>query len=338
MKNSKKGHGIALFSSGLDSTLAILLILRQEIEVTALTFMTHFGCNLYDSSSCVQDPTSLANRFGFAVKMMHLGHEFIEIVRNPKHGHGKNMNPCIDCRILMLKEAKKYMEMVQADFVFTGEVVGQRPMSQHKPQLNLIAKEADLAGRLVRPLSARILPETEPEKSGLLDRMKLENISGRSRKRQLEMAERFNLEDYPTPAAGCLLTDRGYSKRLRDLFAHQENVDFDDLNLLRVGRHFRIGDKTKLIVGRNEEENEKILKYRKSGDYILEARDTGSPLTLIKGTTNEMTIKMAAAITARYCDLKRADTVEVSCFSNDSESRTIMTSPEKDDYLDKIRI
>ncbi len=334
---SHRGHGIALFSGGLDSALAILLVMQQDIDVTALMFMTHFGCDINDKSSCSHDPSAVAEKFGFAVKMVHLGHKFVDIVRNPKYGHGKNMNPCIDCRILMLSEAKQFMEITGADFVFTGEVLAQRPMSQHRRQLGIVERDSGLTGRLVRPLSAKLLDPTEPELSGLLDRERLENIAGRSRRRQMELADKFGLEDYPSPAAGCLLTDVGYSRRLRDLFSHQEIVDFNDLNLLKTGRHFRLDVRSKLIVGRNQEENEKIERYVTNGDWLFEAKDCGSPLVLLRGDPTEANITLGAAITARYCDMKYAPEVTIT-FSHGEESRTITVAPLAENILDEHRI
>lgn len=335
---SEKGHAVALFSGGLDSALAVLLILRQNIKVTALTFMTHFGCDITDKSSCAQDSSDMSEKFGFTVKMVHLGHQFVEIVKNPKYGHGKNMNPCIDCRILMLRQAKQFMDTVGADFIFTGEVIGQRPMSQRRPQLDTVLRDSELAGKLVRPLSAKLLPPTEPELSGLLDREKLERISGRSRKRQMELARELGLEDYPSPAGGCLLTDVGYSRRLRDLLNYKPDVDFDDLNLLKVGRHFRLDEKTKIVSGRNEEENNKIERYRKNGEWMFEAKDTGSPITLLKGELTEASIQAAAAITARYCRLKNSSEVTISYFRDGDEGRNIAVAPESEMILNDRRI
>ncbi|MFH1699239.1 MAG: hypothetical protein ABIE07_01525 [Candidatus Zixiibacteriota bacterium] len=335
---AKKGHGIALFSGGLDSALAILMVMRQNVEVTALSFMNHFGCDITDKSSCSKDPYPIAEKFGFTVKMVHLGHQFVDIVRNPKYGHGRNMNPCIDCRILMLREAKTFMELVGADFVFTGEVVGQRPMSQYKPQLALILRESGLGDKLVRPLSAKLLPETLPERMGILDRKQLGDINGRSRKAQMELADKYGLENYPGSAAGCLLTDAGYSKRLRDYFSHQEQVDFNELNLLRIGRHFRIDENTKIIVGRDEKENDKIEKLRKPDEWLFEARDTGSPITLVKGTISDEIISTAAAITARYCRARNEKTVNISFWTSEGNLRTINAQPTSDEYLKKIRL
>jgi tRNA-specific 2-thiouridylase len=297
---AKRGHAIALFSGGLDSALAILLVLRQNIEVTAITFMTHFGCDLGDRSSCGSDPFPTAEKFDFNVKLMHLGQKFVNIVASPKFGRGKEMNVCIDCRILMLSEAKALMELVNADFIITGEVMGQRPFSQVKDKLRLTENEAGVKGKLLRPLSAKLLPPTEAELSGLIDREQLEGIKGRSRKRQIELARQFGLEDYPSPAGGCLLTDHGYSNRLRDLLAHTDRMTFDDLNLLKTGRHFRLDNATKVIVGRNDSENRQLTGMIKDHYYRLELLDVSSPLTLLVGNATEQNLRLAGAITARY--------------------------------------
>ncbi|UCC44974.1 MAG: tRNA 4-thiouridine(8) synthase ThiI, partial [Candidatus Zixiibacteriota bacterium] len=221
-----------------------------------------------------------------------------------------------DCRILMLKEARTYMEMISADFLITGEVLGQRPLSQVRPMLDLVMKEAGVKDILLRPLSAKRLPPTKPEREGLVDREQLEGITGRGRKRQLELAEEFGLEDYPTPAGGCLLTDKGYSNRLRDLLAHTERLTFDDLNLLRVGRHFRVNPETKVIVGRDEADNNLIDAYRREHHIRLEAMDIGSPVTLLVGPNTEENIRMAAMLTARYSSARNQPQVVVTVEEN----------------------
>jgi tRNA U34 2-thiouridine synthase MnmA/TrmU len=334
--HEKRGHAVALFSGGLDSALAILLMLRQNIEVTALTFMTHFGCDLGDRSSCGSNPYPAAEKFGFNVKLMHLGQKFVDIVENPRFGRGKNMNVCTDCRILMLNEAKEFMEMINADFIITGEVMGQRPMSQVRNKMNLIEKETKLRGKLVRPMSAKLLPPTEPELNGMLDRDKLEGIQGRSRKRQLELAAEFGLDDYPSPASGCLLTDAGYSNRLRDLLAHTGRLTFDDLNLLRVGRHFRIDSRTKVIVGRDESENKQLLSLRKPEHVHLEALGVGSPVTLVIGDTSEGNLQKAAMITARYTAAKHLP--EVSITVMDGSDTAVTVPPARDEDLQQVVI
>ena len=186
-----KRKAIALFSGGLDSTLAILLIQKQNIDVLAITFLTDFGCDISDYSSCSKNPGPAAAKFGFSLKLCHLGQKFIEIVKKPHHGHGKNMNPCIDCRILMLQEAGVLMEMVGADFVLTGEVLGQRPMSQQRNTLSLIERESGLKGLIVRPLSAQLMPITIPEAHGIIDRDRLLAMKGRTRKPQMELARKL---------------------------------------------------------------------------------------------------------------------------------------------------
>ena len=189
------------------------------------------------------------------------------MLRNPKYGYGKNMNPCIDCKIFMIKKAKKYAKEIGADFIFTGEVLGERPKSQHYPALRIIEEESGLKGKLLRPLSAKLLPETEAEKKGLVNRAKLLSIQGRSRKPQFQLAKEYGITCYPSPAGGCLLTCEEYSKKLRDLLAHKKRVSMADVALLRVGRHFRLG-KNKIIVGRNEAEN-KIFNATQNTKRIL---------------------------------------------------------------------
>ena len=316
-----RGHAVALYSGGLDSTLAVLLILRQDIRVTALTMMTHFGCDLSDRSGCGSNPYPAAEKFGFEVRLMHLGQKFVDIVRQPRFGRGKNMNPCTDCRILMLSEAKEFMQMVGADFIITGEVLGQRPMSQVKDKLNLTLKQAGLVGRVLRPLSAKLLPPTEAELSGLVDREKLEAISGRGRSRQMELAKELGVVQYRTPASGCLLTDPGYSRRLRDLMDHEKLTRFADLNLLRVGRHFRLDAMTKAIVGRNEADNRQILAQMEPDHIKLEAMGIGSPITLLIGNASDENILKAARLTARYSNGRAGSEVEITVTSAGSERK-----------------
>jgi len=325
-------HAIALFSGGLDSALAVLLVLRQNVEVTALTFMTAFGCDLSDRSSCGHNPFPAAERFGFRVKLMNLGQDYMEMVRKPRYGYGKNMNPCVDCRIMMLSQAKAYMEMVGADFVITGEVMGQRPFSQVKDKLALTEREAGLEGLLLRPLSAQLLPPTIPEQRGWVRREELGAIHGRSRKAQMELAKELGLDDYPSPASGCLLTDPAYSVRLRDLFTHEEFVDTSDLNLLRTGRQFRLSPRCKAIVGRNAEDNRRIAANARKGDVLLEVRGTGSPLTLVRGGASEADIQTAAEITARYSDARTSPVVTVSVARDDDVAELTVTPAGAEDY------
>ncbi len=334
----KRPKAIALLSGGLDSTLAVLIMLREGVDVTAVTFLTHFGCDITDSSSCSRDPLPAAERFGFQVKLCHLADKFLEIVKNPKYGHGKNMNPCIDCRILMLKEAKALMEMIGADFVVTGEVLGQRPMSQRRECFPLIDREAGLEGLVLRPLSAKLLPPTIPEKQGLVNREHLYGIRGRSRKVQMALAEEFGLDDYPSPAGGCLLTDPIYSLRLQDLLQQNPDPSLKEINLLRIGRHFRLSPICKAIVGRNKQENEQILALAEETDTLMKVPGVGSPVTLLSGQGDTNAILLAASITGRYSDARDQTEVSVLVYTKAGEEYTLNVSPAEDTLLESLRI
>ena len=328
---------VALFSGGLDSTLAILVMQKQNIDVLAITFLTDFGCEIGDSSSYAKNPGPAAARLGFDIKLCHLGQKFIEIVKKPRHGHGRNMNPCIDCRILMLREAGAYMEIVGADFVITGEVLGQRPMSQLRNTLNLIERESGLAGLIVRPLSARLLPVTVPEARGIIDRERLLAISGRTRKPQMALAREFNLTDYPAPAGGCLLTDPIYSRRLRDLLYATPDPGSADLGLLRLGRHFRPSGTCKIIVGRNEAENIALEKMQRPGDILLQVAGAGSPLALLTGPDARKHIDLGASLCARYSDLKHRAEVLVG-ITGGTGSALVRSRPAGEDIIEQYRI
>jgi tRNA-specific 2-thiouridylase len=295
----RETRAIALLSGGLDSTLAVKLILDQGIEVEALNFVTPF-CNCNREGRC--EAQHVGDRFDTPVKVIGLVEEFFQVVREPRYGYGSGMNPCLDCRILMFSRARERMEEVGAAFVFTGEVLGERPMSQRREAMRLIEREAGLDGRLLRPLSARLLPPTIPEKEGLVDRDKLMAIEGRSRKPQMALAEQYHINDYPCPAGGCRLTDPGFARRMRDLVRHKEDFDLNDVNLLKLGRHFRLSPEAKAVVGRDQEENHRILALAKEGDILFEVQGWGSPITLLRGQANEKEIHLAAAITVRYSD------------------------------------
>ncbi len=334
---SIKHKAIALFSGGLDSTLAIITMLRQGIDVTAITFLTHFGCDISDKSSCSKDPFSAAEKFGFTVKLCHLADKFIEIVKNPKHGHGRNMNPCIDCRILMLKEAKELMSMTGADFIITGEVVSQRPMSQMRNTIYMIDKEAGVTGIVLRPLSAKLLEPTLPETKGIVDRERLYGFHGRSRKPQMELAKEFGLTEYPMPASGCLLTEQNYSYLVSELLEHSPSLSLNDLNLLRLGRHFRMSPTCKAIVGRDEKENDMLEQFAGDDDYLMKVEDFGSPITFLSGECEEAFIPLAASICARYSDARHLPEVTVTVF-NKTTSYTLKVAAADESLLETCRI
>jgi tRNA U34 2-thiouridine synthase MnmA/TrmU len=328
---------IALFSGGLDSSLAILAIIKQGIDVTAITFLNHFGCNIGDRSSCSKDPFSASIKFGFKVKLAHLSDRFMEIVKNPKFGHGKNMNPCIDCRILMLKEAMEMMKMTGADFLVTGEVLGQRPMSQRRDTFPVIDREAGVTGYVLRPLSAKLMKPTIPEERGIINRELLYDFNGRSRKPQMALAREFGLTDYAAPAGGCLLTDPIYSYRLKELFEDCADPDSRDINLLRIGRHFRVSPGSKIIVGRNMEENRSLKLIADPDNYMMTVEGHGSPTTLITGVPNEETLNAAASLCARYSDARDFDIVKVTVYRK-NESFFMEVSPADSDKISSFRI
>jgi tRNA-uridine 2-sulfurtransferase len=243
-----------------------------------------------------------AEALGIEYQSVPKGEEFIEVVRNPKHGYGQGLNPCIDCKIFILRKAKELMQELGVNFVITGEVLGQRPMSQHRRALQIIEKESGLEGLIVRPLSAQHFEETIPEKEGWINREEMLAIHGRSRKEQLNLAENFNIDTYSCGGGGCLLTEKQYAIKLKDLFDHQEVVKYKDLLVLKNGRHFRVNEQTKIIVGRNQRENEMLFYSKKADEFYFEVPDTGSPVTVLQGMNNQENIETAAQLTAYYSD------------------------------------
>lgn len=272
---------IALLSGGLDSIVAIKLIKEQGIDVIALNFTSPFCTCTKKDSSC-SSAAAAAKQLSVPLKVVAKGMDYFKVVENPKFGYGSAMNPCIDCRIYLMKKAREVMEAEGASFIISGEVVGQRPMSQRKDTLRLIEKEAMVEGLLLRPLSAKLLPETLPEKMGSVDRNKLLAISGRGRKAQMEIASNSEI-DYPCPAGGCLLTDKNIARRLKDLFTYKKDYSIDDIKLLKIGRHFRLSPTCKIIVARNEEEGKKIsLFFNDKTDLLLQCVEPKGPVALIK--------------------------------------------------------
>jgi len=323
---SKKIKAIGLLSGGLDSTLAVKILVDMGIDVTALNFISPFCACTH--KGCKHEATRIANEFGIEIKVLSKGSDYLDVVRNPKHGYGKNMNPCIDCRIFMLKKTKQYMEEIGASFIFTGEVLGQRPMSQRKSPMLSIEKEAGLEGLILRPLSARLLKPTIPELKGWVDREALLEISGRSRKPQFQLADRLGIKDFNCPAGGCRLTDAKFALRLKESFTHGEST-MRDVRLLKYGRHFRLPGGAKVIVGRNEKENAVIVSQAEESELLLETMDCGSPVTLLKGSdrnTNGKDLEMAASLCVTYskCD---HDVPRVRIFDKKGFEKTISSGP-----------
>ncbi len=331
---------IALISGGLDSALAARLIKEQGIEIIALNFKTIFClCDRKTSSGCTNHAYQVANNLGIDLKVINITDEFLKIIENPKHGYGSNMNPCIDCRILKFRKAKEIMQEVGASFIITGEVLGQRPMSQYRHALNIIDKESELEGLVLRPLSAKLLQETIPEKEGWVSKDKLLNFSGRTRKPQIELAKRLDIKDYPCPAGGCLLTDPEFSKRLEELIKHQE-LNLDNVELLKIGRHFRLAPNTKLVVGRDEKENGRLLDLAKENDYLFfPNEELAGPTSLGRGVFSEESVKLSCSITSRYCDLNGQAQAEIIYRRvPQAEENKISVAVAKENLLADLRI
>ena len=315
--------GIGLISGGLDSILAARILMEQGIRVIGISFKTPF----FGPARAVR----ASEKIGFELRVEDISQEHIEMVRNPKHGYGKNMNPCIDCHGLMFRHAGRIMESEGADFLFSGEVLDERPMSQNYRSLMVVAEESAYAEYIIRPLSAKLLPASKPEKEGKVDRERFLDIRGRSRKRQMELAKEFGITDYPSPAGGCLLTEVGFSKRLKDLFEHGKEASVRDVELLRFGRHMRLSEKAKVIVGRNEQENNEISARAGTEDIVIEATGYPGPIGVICGQAEEEIIKRACAICARYSDAPKDAEVSVAVKGGGREGQVLVRVADEEE-------
>jgi tRNA U34 2-thiouridine synthase MnmA/TrmU len=331
---------IGLLSGGVDSALATRIMKKLGFGIIALNFMSPFCNCTHKDHGCKNEAKRLADELGIPARLEYMGQAYIDIVRNPKFGHGKNMNPCVDCRVMIFRRAKEIMEEEGAAFIFTGEVVGQRSMSQKIDRMMIIEKEAGLAGMVVRPLSAKLLPPTTPEKKGLIDRETMLAIHGKSRKDQFRISrEEFGVTDNLCSSGGCLLTDPSFAVRMKDLLAHDDSADVKDARLLRLGRHYRVSDSLKLIVGRNEEENEKLLRMAEKEDFIFYPVDGRGPTTLVKGKLDRELIALAGSVTARYCDVHDDGAAKIGYRMKGSENAwTALCEPASEETLRKFRL
>ncbi|HTF99316.1 MAG TPA: hypothetical protein VK654_01860 [Nitrospirota bacterium] len=272
---------IALISGGLDSILAAKVVMEMGFAVSGIYFTSAFskayGNEKQTHAACV------SKAVGIELHIFDMGQAYIELIRNPVHGYGKNSNPCIDCKIFMLKQAGAMMRELDAPFVVTGEVLGQRPMSQRRDTFHIIERDADMRGKILRPLSATLLPPTKAEQDGLIEREKLLGISGRSRAIQLQLAERYGISGFSAPAGGCLLTDKNFSDKLRDLFIEKSSITSDDIRLLTMGRHFRIDPGNKVVLGRNNRENRMLMDLAPSGYHLFMPHGFPGPVALLSG-------------------------------------------------------
>ena len=332
MTEEKKKKVVALLSGGLDSQLAIKMMQEQGFDVSAVAIKTPF-CDFDCGRGCGFEIRERADDLDVNLKTVYLGDEYIEMLKHPKHGIGAGFNPCIDCRSMMFDAAKKHMEEIGAEFIISGEVLGQRPMSQHGPALRTIENESDLVGKIVRPLSAALLPETDPEKDGLIKRENLGMIRGRTRRGQLDMAKKYGIENPPNAGGGCLLTEPHFGIKAKDLFSHTKNPTINDIDLLKIGRHFRLDEETKFIVGRNKDENEMIKAIALPGDILLEAKDFVGPVSILRGSNAKQHLKFASSITLRYSDAPNNEQVIVSIRDNDLVEEIASKSAEEDSYI-----
>ena len=332
MTEEKKKKVVALLSGGLDSQLAIKMMQEQGFDVSAVAIKTPF-CDFDCGRGCGFEIRERADDLDVNLKTVYLGDEYIEMLKHPKHGIGAGFNPCIDCRSMMFDAAKKHMEEIGAEFIISGEVLGQRPMSQHAPALRTIENESDLVGKIVRPLSAALLPETDPEKDGLIKRENLGMIRGRTRRGQLDMAKEYGIENPPNAGGGCLLTEPHFGIKAKDLFSHTKNPTINDIDLLKIGRHFRLDEETKFIVGRNKDENEMIKAISLPGDILLEAKDFVGPVSILRGSNAKQHLKFASSITLRYSDAPNNEQAIVSIRDNDLVEEIASKSAEEDSYI-----
>jgi len=330
-------RAFALISGGLDSALAAKLIQKQGIEVIGLRFHIPFFTRAKNNSSAPNN--AFLSSLGINIQTVDISQEYLEVLMNPRYGYGSNMNPCVDCKIFMLKKAKELMPQYDAQFVVTGEVLGQRPMSQNRQMLDVISKRSGLQDLLLRPLSAKLLLETKAEKEGWVKREALLSINGRGRHEQVELAAGLGIKDYPQPAGGCLLTDPQFSLRLKDLISHNE-LNLSNVELLKIGRHFRISPGAKLIVGRDQNEDEELLKIAKDSDYLFfPNEELAGPTCLGRGVFDEKLIQLSANMACRYCDLEGSLQADICWkYLPDEEINTIKAVTAEEQALNNLRI
>ena len=315
---------MGLCSGGLDSMLAGLILRDQGIDVEWVTFETPFF-----SSARARKASKLT---GIPLTVKSITDEYLKMLSNPPGGYGKYMNPCLDCHAMMFKIAGDMMNERKVDFLFSGEVLGQRPMSQTRPSLRYVEKHSGYDGYILRPLCAKRLAETIPEKKGLVNREQLLDLAGRSRKTQIKLAQSYGITEYPTPAGGCLLTDKGFSRRLRDLFDHQSTWTENELHLLKFGRHLRVNENTKIIIGRTQDDNQNILNYHDPGtDTVLKVKEYPGPITLVPRGSSKEILTLAASICVGYSKAPSLSPVEVSVSNpKNSQTITVLGIPPKD--------
>ncbi len=321
----KTMKALGITSGGLDSTLAALVLKQQGIDILLVCFVTPF----FTSDHAVKSSEAI----GMPLKVVDITRRHLKLLKNPPHGFGSGMNPCIDCHALMLRTAGEMLKQEGALFVFSGEVLGQRPFSQNRPALATVAGTSGLGDLLLRPLSAKLLPVTLPEREGWVDRERLLSISGRSRKPQMELARQFGFTDFPTPAGGCLLTEEVFSRRLKDLFSLDPDPEVRKIELLKVGRQYRLDENVRLVVGRNEKDNERIRILAGPRDTLFSCSDYPGPTALVSEGCADSIKVLAAEICASYCDAPLHATVTLDEEHGSATGTRTVVAKRKEDFL-----
>ncbi|HPX61518.1 MAG TPA: hypothetical protein PLN25_07100 [Deltaproteobacteria bacterium] len=333
-----KHKAVALISGGLDSILAAKLMLDMGIEVFGINFIMPFDRPGSDTASRQDWATRSASSLGIPLQSVPLGLDYMEMVRRPLHGYGKAINPCVDCHIFFLKKAGEHMRSIGADFLVTGEVIGQRPMSQRRDSMMLIERESGYAGLVLRPLSARYFEPTIPEQNGWVDRDRLPGIKGRSRQSQFQLAAACGITEYPNPAGGCLLTELSFVPKVKDVFDHSSELEMRDFHLLKSGRHFRIGQHTKLILGRNEADNHNLEAAFQPNDTAICWMDGNTPLGLITGVQDQACLELAMRILLRYTKAGRDSACRIMVRHNNTQQTRTVTHDISENEVASYRI
>ncbi|MEO0081007.1 MAG: tRNA 4-thiouridine(8) synthase ThiI [candidate division WOR-3 bacterium] len=308
---SRRSKAVGLFSGGLDSILATKLMTEQGIEVIALHFRVPFPAPPHEFSD--ERLRQIAESAGASLVSVDVGEDYLDIVKAPTHGYSRGMAPCVDCMLYMLVKARELAQQTRSDFVFTGEVLGQRAHCQNKRSLKLLGREARVEGRLLRPLSAKLLEPTIPELTGIVRRERLLDLKGHGRRRQIRLASEFGILDYPMPTGGCLLIDANFGARVKDA-ATFDQLKPADRQLLSVGRHFRLESGAKVVVGRNQDENEQLEKLKLADDVVCKPAEVVGPVVLVRGgRKTKRDVEVAARLCARYADAPAGKAVAVAC-------------------------
>jgi tRNA-specific 2-thiouridylase len=322
---------LALLSGGLDSTLAVLLMKEQGIEVEAVNFQTMFTC-------CKSDARRVAHDLGVPLTLLEVGDDYLKVIEKPRFGYGRGMNPCVDCRIYMFEAAKALMEKSGASFLVTGEVLDQRPKSQKMNDFRTIERESGLEGKILRPLSAKLLPETEAESRGWVNREKLHAVHGQSRQFLLELAAHYGIENPPPASPGCALTMEGFAKKVKDVFAHHPDYERWEFEILKVGRHFRLDAETKAVIGRSLEQNEYLEVLHPAGTTLLLCKNFGGPHALVIGNACEANLNKAGALMLRYAQKPLPPFCDIETRSQAGTGQLTLAGLIQEELVESLRV